>query len=54
MNQIALEALIRGLSLDAVAVPQRDLSDIAGQWAEDPEFDQALVAMDVVDPHLWR
>lgn len=53
MNQIALEALIRGLSLETVAVPQRNLNDIAGQWAEDPEFDQALAEMNAVDPHLW-
>jgi hypothetical protein len=33
---------------------QRDVSDIAGTWQEDPEFDQAVADQDRVDEGLWR
>jgi hypothetical protein len=54
LNTIAIEALIRGAGLGETPVRQRDLSDIAGTWQEDPEFDQAIGEQDQVDEHLWR
>jgi hypothetical protein len=33
---------------------QRDLSDIAGTWRHDPEFESAIAAQDSVDEDLWR
>ena len=33
---------------------RRDLSDIAGTWREDPEFDNEIVEQDTIDPDLWR
>jgi hypothetical protein len=57
LNDVALEAL----SLGAGIVPQgqqpvkrRDLSDIAGTWVEDPEFDKAIAEMDQIHPEDWR
>ena len=33
---------------------QRDLSDLAGTWIDDPAFDQAIADQDVVDEDLWK
>jgi hypothetical protein len=33
---------------------QRDLSDLAGTWVDDPAFDQAIRDQDQVDPDLWK
>jgi plasmid stability protein len=49
LNEVAIKALARGLGLSQPRVRQRDLSDIAGSWREDPEFDRALAAQDTVD-----
>jgi len=54
LNSVAIEALIRGAGLGATPLRQRDLSDIAGTWREDPEFDQAMAEQDRVDEGLWR
>ena len=35
-------------------VKRRDLSDIAGTWVEDPEFDKAMAEQDQIDPEMWR
>jgi hypothetical protein len=54
LNTVASEALTRGAGLGATPLRQRDLSDIAGTWQEDPEFDQAVADQDRVDERLWR
>ena len=54
LNMVAIEALIRGAGLGETPLRQRDLSDIAGTWQEDPEFDQAIADQDRVDEQLWR
>jgi tRNA(fMet)-specific endonuclease VapC len=33
---------------------QRDLSDLAGTWVEDPGFDEAMSDQDRVDPDMWK
>ena len=54
LNQVAVEALVRGAGLDEQRVRQRDLSNIAGTWRKDPAFEKAIAAQDTVDPELWR
>ena len=54
LNSVAIEALIRGVGLGETALRQRDLSDVAGTWHEDREFDQALAEQDQIDERLWR
>jgi hypothetical protein len=54
LNAVAVEALIRGAGLGSTALRQRDLSDIAGTWQEDGEFDQAIAEQDRIDEHLWK
>ncbi|HYU34624.1 MAG TPA: hypothetical protein VEW48_20935 [Thermoanaerobaculia bacterium] len=54
LNTVVIEALIRGAGLSEIPVRYRDLSDIAGTWQEDPEFDQAIAEQDQIDERLWR
>jgi plasmid stability protein len=54
LNEVALEALVRGAGLGDQRVPQRDLCDIAGSWHNDPAFDEAQAQQDVIDKDLWR
>lgn len=54
LNTVAIEALVRGAGLGESPIRQRDLSDIAGTWQEDPEFDRAIGDQDRVDEQLWR
>jgi hypothetical protein len=44
LNTVAIEALIRGCGL----------SDVAGTWQEDREFDQAVEDQDRIDERLWQ
>jgi hypothetical protein len=53
LNEIAIRALARAVGLGDVAVRQRDLSDLAGTWQDDPEFDAALAEQDRIDESLW-
>ncbi|HKW16542.1 MAG TPA: hypothetical protein VJO35_03435 [Terriglobales bacterium] len=54
LNDVTIEALARGAGLSGEPTRQRDLSDIAGTWREDPEFDRAIAEQDVIDEKLWR
>lgn len=54
LNEVAIEALVRGAGLVDRPRRQRDLSDIAGTWKEDPEFDRALAEQDTIDEPMWR
>jgi len=54
LNEVSVEALIRGAGLTEIRSKQRDLADIAGSWRKDPDFDRALAAQDTIDKDLWR
>lgn len=54
LNEVALQALERGLGLSDEPVRHHDMDDLAGTWIDDPEFDRALEEMDQVDPELWQ
>jgi hypothetical protein len=54
LNDVAIEALIRGAGLSESRFRQRDLTDIAGSWRKDPAFETALAAQDTIDAELWR
>ena len=49
LNEAALTVLARGLDLEVPTRRFRDLSDVAGSWQEDPEFDQARADQDRID-----
>ena len=40
LNQVAVEALARGASVDPVRPKFRSLDFLIGTWVEDPEFDK--------------
>ncbi len=56
LNDVAVEALaiISGVVEPPVKVKYCDLSDIAGTWVEDPEFDKIMAEQDRIDPEMWR
>jgi hypothetical protein len=51
---VAVEALVLGAGLSQVVRRRRDVRDIAGNWVDDPAFDQALAEQDTVDERMWR
>jgi hypothetical protein len=54
LNDIALEALARGMGVAEGRVCYRSLTGIAGTGAPDPDLDDALVEQDQVDQEMWR
>jgi hypothetical protein len=54
LNEVAIEALVRGAGLGKSRFRQRDLCDIAGSWRKDRAFDSALAAQDAIDEETWR
>jgi plasmid stability protein len=53
LNEVAVQALVRGAGLGNLPSRKRDLSDLAGTWREDPEFDRALATQHAIDEELW-
>jgi hypothetical protein len=49
LNEVVIEALARGAGITGERSRQRDLSDIAGTWCEDPAFDSAVAEQDKID-----
>jgi hypothetical protein len=54
LNTVALEALARGLELDAKPIEHSDLNGLIGSWQEDPEFDRAIADFERVDEEAWK
>ena len=55
LNEVLRQALLKEAGL---AGQERrtydDLDHLAGTWVEDPEFDAAIAAQDVIDESLWK
>lgn len=54
LNAVAIEALARGLELDAKVVQHTDLDGLIGSWQEDPLFDRAVADFERVDEEAWK
>ncbi len=54
INQVALEALMKGAGVTAEPVIHHDLDHLAGTWVDDPSFDEAIRAQHAVDEDLWK
>jgi len=54
LNEVAFEALARGIGVTEGRGRLRDLSDIAGAWRKDPAFDKAVATQDTIDEEMWR
>ena len=53
MNAVVVEALARGLELEAGVVEHTDLDHLIGTWQEDPAFDLAVADFERVDDDAW-
>jgi len=53
LNDVAIEAIQRGIGTGVQPAHYRDLHDLAGTWVDDPEFDAAIVDQHRVDKNLW-
>lgn len=58
LNATIIDLLARGVGVEASPssgpVKSRDLSDIAGTWEEDAEFDAILEEQNRIDPEMWK
>ncbi|HWB54797.1 MAG TPA: hypothetical protein VG722_11415 [Tepidisphaeraceae bacterium] len=54
INDVAVEALAAAAGVSVSPTKKRDLSDIAGTWVEDPEFDKIMREQDRIDPEMWK
>lgn len=54
VNAALLDALSRGLGAGGEPVENHDMDDLAGTWAEDEAFDEAVASFQSVDKRLWR
>ena len=54
LNEVTVAALTRGAGLVERKRIKRDLSDIAGTWQEDPDFDSAIQDQHRIDEDLWQ
>ena len=54
LNEVAIEALAHSLGFSGDPIRGRDLSDLAGTWQEDPDFDKAIVDQHAIDEELWK
>lgn len=54
LNEVALEALVRGVGIESELKEQHDLDFLIGSWVEDPAVDEALAAQRSIDADLWR
>jgi len=54
LNAVALEALARGLNLGSEPPKFTDLDDLIGTWEDDPAFNDAVAAFELVDEDAWR
>lgn len=54
LNAIAIEAMVRGAGLGETLLRQRDLSDVAGTWKEDRDFDEVIADQDRIDERQRR
>lgn len=49
LNEVLLDALIKGLDTAEEPAKYHDLDDLAGTWVDDPEFDAAIKAFEMID-----
>jgi hypothetical protein len=54
LNEVTVEALLKGLALTGKTIRHRDLSDVAGTWTGEPEIEEVLQDQRHIDPDLWR
>ncbi|MGA2583436.1 MAG: hypothetical protein ABSG31_09185 [Tepidisphaeraceae bacterium] len=53
LNEVAIEALARGLGIKEETVKNHELDFAIGTWVEDPEFDKAISDQRQIDWNMW-
>jgi len=53
LNSVLVEALTASAGIAGEPLQYRDLSDLAGLWVEDPEFDRIIAEQDQIDESMW-
>ena len=54
LNEVAIQALSRGIGFSKLTHRYRDLKDLVGSWKEDPDFDEAIADQHVIEEKLWK
>jgi hypothetical protein len=54
LNEVAIEALSRGVAVEIGIMKNHDLDFALGTWVEDSEFDKALDGQRQINPDLWK
>ena len=54
LNTVVVEAIARGLAIDARQTEHTDLDSLIGSWQEDPAFDRAVADFEKVDEQAWK
>ena len=54
LNAVVIDALTRGLALDAAPASHTDLDHLVGTWQEDPDFDRAVAEFERIDDESWQ
>ncbi len=54
LNAVALEALARGLELEAAPARFDDLDHLIGSWQDDPDFERVMADFGRVDEEAWK
>ena len=49
LNAVVIDALARGLALDAEPAKHTDLDHLIGSWRDDPAFDRAVAEFGRID-----
>ncbi len=47
LDAVVIDALARGLALDAAPARHADLDHLIGSWQDDPEFDRAVAEFSI-------
>ena len=54
LNAVVIDALARGLALDAEPARHTDLDHLIGTWQDDPDFDRAVAEFERIDEESWK
>ena len=54
LDAVVIDALARGLALDAAPARHTDLDHLVGTWQEDPDFDSAVAEFERIDDPSWK
>ena len=54
LNAVVIDALARGLALNAAPARHTDLDPLIGTWQDDPDFDRAVAEFERIDDDSWK